>query len=266
MKKYIHAAWLVIVVIFATIGISSCTKDEPEQNMEQKKDAITRISNSGQAIAFKCNKWVVYHRDERTNWKDVNIMGKGYYGLEPILPDLIVFKEGKIMVPLKTFTLANGPHRLIQPWSIYCKLTGTPTTLYLANAALYDEGKKLKVGDCYCDVKKISDNELVLIRESPYWYADPMNPGFGKPMKDGISTEVDTYQRIDTEDIDFSKYLCYETERELVVDVIAKMRAYFGESLDLNKYLAPNIILDEPIINFDDLERYLLQDLANKGL
>ena len=44
----------------------------------------------------------------------------------------------------------------------------------------------------------------------------------------------------------------------MFVDMLARFRETFGDELNANTYLTPNVTLDDPIINFDELEEMLL--------
>jgi hypothetical protein len=75
--------------------------------------------------------------------------------------------------------------------------------------------------------------------------------------------EVSRYQKSILNDLDESNILWYDSERDLIIDICAKIRNKFGNQFNLNNYLSPEIVLDDPIVDMDKVENALLSRLSD---
>lgn len=185
-----------------------------------------------------------------TNYKwelqDLNTI----FGYSPSMPLVINIKDGRTWIPYPMFK-STGPCLFSTPWSIYCQKTGTPFTIYISRPVVLDE-VNAKI--------TIDGKESTILDSSLDGFTTQYEQEGSCAGKIAYSKEIFTYKKIDNSNIDYDKYLWFDTETEMIKTVIGMMRDYFGNEFDANPYLAPDIILDYPIFNFDRIEEIMLMD------
>jgi hypothetical protein len=103
-------------------------------------------------------------------------------------------------------------------------------------------------------ILEASDDSFKLSYKSKYAYSDG---------EVGTEMEVSRYQKSILNDLDESNILWYDSERDLIIDICAKIRNKFGNQFNLNNYLSPEIVLDEPMVDMDKVENALLSRLSD---
>lgn len=232
-----------------TLGFSSC-KDTDDPMVVDMELAKMMASGAVNRVYSRTNL-TLYHNDSETGgeWKQINL--REYVGWQSALDDEFILMDGSVYAPFALFHISYGPHPLAGPWMAYCKATNCNKELYILSQLDIDEANgNILIGKRWCDLMELTKSRLTVAFESKYV--------FGESLEVGHSREVNTYA-VSENRPDTSMMLCYPSEYELTVDLLSKFRDTFGDSVNLNRYLN-GVILEDPIVNFDDLERRLLGD------
>jgi hypothetical protein len=229
---------------------------DPEATGSRDFSTLRKAASGSISITYTPSDYHLYCKDKYTNdqWEEIDLYD--YIGWEANLPGTINIKDGRSWTRYSMFSLSIGPNELYLPWYAYCKVTGEKRSLYVATPILLDEesftitmnGKTFEIPEASGDGFKLS-----------------YKTGYRKGGDDTIGThlEINTYLKGDLDSFDESQIIWYESERDLIVDICSKIRSELGDQFNLNNYLAPDIELDDPMVDMDEVENALLSRLSD---
>lgn len=257
MKPFKLYAFSVIASVCALL--SSCGNDGPEvpdinKGSESASNLLTRMSSGEVNATYTRYGLDLFQKDDDTGgkWKEVNL--REIVGWGSSLPNQFSVKDGRTWIVYEMWH-SCGPSPLEMPWKIYCKVMGIKSTLYICTPIIADnETHTLKISNMLCAVTDCDGKNFTLVYDSNYYYDGP-------DYKTGTFRDCSHYKYGELSDIDAESVLWFETEEDLIKGTIALMRERFGDEMNMNDYLGGYVILDEPIVNFDDLEQQLLSGI-----
>ncbi|MCM1318990.1 MAG: hypothetical protein NC217_01245 [Muribaculaceae bacterium] len=245
---------LVVVLLMVTV-ISSCSQDEP--TIEQKAEPFKKmIIDKGEATYKRVNLAYFQKDPDHTNnqWEEVNLSHLS--GFEPDLPVQIYVKDGCSWAPSK-LSKFPGSDLLMTSWGLYCDLTGKHYTVYISTPIeLSEDNTQVIITGHNCEILGSSANGFTIQCSGNYWY--------GEDWKIGEDKEIYTYEKIDTQNFKFDEYLCFNTEREVVIGLVSIMRDYFGNEFNLNDYSNGINRYNNSIVNFDLILERLLKNFPKE--
>jgi hypothetical protein len=266
MKRYLN---VLVFVLTLSLGCVcwACSKDDVTTNEDPENDmsvgpvaagnrdfsSLRKASNGTISISYTSSDFSLYQKDKYTDneWTEINLYEID--GWERVSPRTINIKDGRSWTSYKMFSASSGPNELYMPWLAYCKVTGETKSLYVATPIQLDEeAYTISMNGKTFYVLEASEDSFKLSYKSTYSYSDG---------EVGNQLEVSTYQKGVLDDIDESNILWYDSERALITDICAKIKNKFGNQFNLNDYLAPDIILDDPMVDMDKVEAALLSRL-----
>lgn len=240
-----------------------CSSDEPsaghkagvvEENPENYRGAIDAdlfeaYVSGGRSAVFDWSTMSRYRKNQQTQgeWAlDTEV----YFGGGNPFPSRMVLDHGEVWTDFELFDSSVGPHPLMLPLKAYEKLTGKPVNLYMRSKLAYDaDTRSIVLNSQEYALESLAGDLLVLSTVSSY----TSSAGDGDLMYVGeflVSDEAVKF--VDGRDFGF------ESEKELYVWAIALLRGTFGDEINLNEIFAPDVILDDPIVNLDYLEASLM--------
>lgn len=245
----------MLLVTACVLLVCSCSKDEPTP--EQKAEPFKKMIVEKGEATYKLVNTEYYNKSERTNneWEYQDL--KYIAGYEIRVPSVLHIKNGRTWAPYQMFK-GTGPSPLMTPWLLYCKHTGQNSTVFISTPIeLSEDNTHVTIAGRDCEILSSSANGFVIQYESPFLYGDSDT----HEWKQGMNRNIYTYQKIETQSINFDDYLCFDTEREMAIQLVALMREFFGDEFNLNDYTYGQAIYDDPIVNFDFILERVLKTL-----
>ncbi|MDE7159275.1 MAG: hypothetical protein K2O24_00305 [Muribaculaceae bacterium] len=255
------------VALASAFALASCSNNDepapfnPDLPVFQQGTANAEVARGLEMIkslasgevnkTFTCTEHRLFHNDQDTDykWEEINL--HDYEGFESPIPGRLYVVEGAVWQPYKTFHLATGPSTIGTVWSIYKRQTGVKKDLYIASRIVVDEmNATAEIGGNTCRIVGATDNTFTIAYDSEYCKGDGST---------GTFREFSTFTVSDLTLPDSERLLLFDSEEDLIRDLLARFRETFGESINVNSYLYPSVILDdEMIVVFDELEEELL--------
>lgn len=244
----------------ALVGMCACSNMEVPKIEEEVEEAtplqlFNKIAAGEKVTAcYVRSDYHLFGNDERLGdkWEEVDLTE--LCGWSTSLPYRINIIDSQVSLPYKMDNLIDGGSPLSMAWVVYCIATNTnPQLCVLSDMEVDRENKTVTIGAYTCAIENETETGFLLTYESPYWYHD--NDG---NSHEGTHREMLTYDQEVLDEATQENMWIYNSEYDLIVDLLARFRATFGDEVNLNTYLYPNIILDDPIVNFDELEETLL--------
>lgn len=245
MKTLVHT----LLLLTALISLSSCSSDgEPDYIGDTSDKAyLSKLAIGKKAVSFQMDDYSVKEKyADQAEWHDFNL--HEYDGWQVPFPARITFFKGSLLTPLSFFNISTGPHKLYLPFEAYKIATGFDGDIMVAHALSYDPVHGILAideGD-ECSVTAASSESLVIEYMSPFWTGDNRAGAWKWTMSytssDFLSAPVDMAN-------------VYSSEGEAYLGVIEMMRRKFGDSFDMNPWLAQEgMKSSNPIVNLDELE------------
>lgn len=227
----------------------SCSSDQ-EFPDEPNLEYISTIARSSENVTYKFSKWRFFRKPATTNkWNEEDL--NNWVGLSASIPDMVIFNQGRVWTPLKLFSLNFGPSPFALPWSAYKKVTNQPDlNLYISTDFDYNaDERSMNIAGVEYDVLKFEPYEIVLSHNSHY--------EGGEEGKGG--EHMHWYYLTPTAPVEINqeKDLGFENAFDAFDYILKCAREQFGDSIDLNKIYAPDIIFDDPNVDLNKLEEYL---------
>lgn len=256
MKSFFRFANIASALLtFATF--TSCSNvDSPSPDEGGGKEHILNKIAAGEkvTVSYVMTDCQLFDNDERSGnkWEEINL--EEYSGWSTALPSRINIIDSRVGLPYKMYSHIYGPSTLGMVWDVYCKVTNVHPQLCIETEIKVDEqNNTFSFGNMTCVIEAKTKNGFLVTYDSPYYYH-----GNNGNMLKGTSRERATYNQEPFDESALENTWFYPSEQDLIVDLLTRFRAQFGDEINLNDYLYPNIILDDPIVNFDELEKTLL--------
>ncbi|MBD5220054.1 MAG: hypothetical protein HDS72_07495 [Bacteroidales bacterium] len=233
----------------ATKGVSSFT-DISDIFQPVHSELLSDLLAGKQAMTFGLCSWDVYERWEGPKFEyfDRSLS----YGLNHGMPKQIIFSEGKVWAPYSTFSLSLGPSKIGMAWDAYKKASGEKISLYVGNDFKFEDADRSVhfLGREFV-MLMFNRNSFIVAESGTVMKSRPED----HEMITGEIVKVVAYER--TADVAMLEpgAIGFESNEEVAAYIIAKCRELFGDVINLNEVYAPNVILDNPYINLDDLEK-----------
>lgn len=249
------------------VGIASCSDMEiPEieaigdnnESLEEEAASFHMFKKiaAGEKVTacYGMAHYQLFQNDERLGdkWEEVDF--EDYCGWQSSLPYKINIIDSRVSLPYRMGDIVTGGSLLGWSWIIYCKVTDThPELCIMSDMQVDEQNMTVTIGNLCCSIEAETPSGFRLIHDSSYWYH-----GNDGNVHQGTNREKFAYNQQPLDNAAQENIWIYESEYDLIVDLLSKFRATFGDEVDLNEYLYPNVILDDPIVNFNDLEAILL--------
>ena len=243
----------------ATVLFASCSSDEPALPSAERleRDAsidiqYSRALSGGLASAtYKLSEYYVFDQSILTNGKWVYKDMSDYVGWSLCAPSTIIIEEGKVYTTYRTFNSTVGTTLIGQIWNAYLYTTKQKLTLCIARRfEINDEDNSVFIGETPYIVQGATKDSFQLEHISQY--------DGGESGQGGYHKEITIHKAVSHQTIG-NNILAFESEQELVKDVINRARAIFGDVVDLNDIYKGYVIYDEPeryIFNLDEVARH----------
>lgn len=238
MRPFASAIYLIGAVLL----LAACSSDDAPDYTEGSADNgfLSAIASGKTSASFQMDDYAFMHKSSTTEeWSEVNL--SEYDGWELPLPARIVFQKGELLTPVSLFHISTGPHILYLPFEAYKIATGFSEYIYVANPLAYDNSTGVLTigGGCY-SVSSASREAMVIEQ------TDKIRSG-GKWTLSYAGSDFQT-GTVNAKNI-------YRTEGEACLGIVGMIRATFGDTFDMNTYLArEGMRSSNPIVNLDELE------------
>lgn len=251
----------LLSVLLATMLIVSCSSDEPSIPSTEKLEseatidmAFSRSLTDGFTSAtYELSEAYLFDQSILTNgnWVYVDLSDLAGHSIKA--PSTIVIQDGKAHTTYSMFSSATGPTLIGSVWNALQYSKSEKKTLCLARKfELVESGGKFNViiGNETFELQGLTKDSFQLAHISKYLG--------GESKQGGMHKEITIHRAVSHEDVS-TNVVEYETETELIRDVVAQAKARFGNTLDLNELYKGFVIYDNPeryIINLDDVLKY----------
>lgn len=250
---------LSIFALFAAALLASCSSsDEPSLPSAEKleKEAhidftYSRSLSSGFASAtYKRSQYYLFDQSILTNgkWKYKDLTD--YVGFSFSVPGVIVIQDGKAYTTYQMFSSSTGPTPIYYVWNALQYKRKDDKELCIASKfeVMEDgDGYKVTIGDATYELQGLTSTSFQLAHVSQYWG--------GESKQGGLFKEITVHEAVAHEGV-AANVIEYETEKDLVKDIVEQARAEFGDVLDLNELYKGKVEYDEPsnyVIRLDDI-------------
>ena len=256
IKKMKH---IFFIVLFGLTLFTACSSDEPNlpsaDKLEQEAKFDVTFSQSlttgMKSATYKKSEYYLFDQSRSTNGNWVYVDLRDICGWCAIAPSTIIIQEGKSYTPFKIFDSSTGPTPLGHIWNAYLYDTKQSLQLCLArNFAINDADNTLTLGNTTFTVKGLTAGSFQLEYISSYLG--------GESNQGGKHKEITRYKAVSHSNVS-DNILAYDTDKELIKDVIDRVRAHFGDVVDLNVVYSGKVIFDNPdkeIYNLDEVAAY----------
>lgn len=188
-----------------------------------------------------------------------------------------IIANGRYASPLQLLNVTYGWSKLYTPWKVYCKETGYDKTIcigqkvsvnkqepsmWFGELTNFDDLKYLYDGDGpaqrrlhhLSSVYRIhfANDKFLKLSRLDVRHAQDENH---KPINMTVYKYIYLYKKDQAGQKALNDMAIYDSEIEAKLDMINMMRSYFGKTVDVNKYLDKDDMVNDPIIDFDKLEQ-----------
>lgn len=239
----------ILFAFLAAISLSACS-DSPESPGGINENFINELSRDWSVCTFELTDFETYERNAKTNgeWEKID---EEFEGNHLSLYTTMSFQDGKLWSPI-SFWDSYSPTPIASVWSAYCKATGEKRKLYTSKKFDYDElNKVLNIGSngWKLSVIEFTKDKIVLSHDATYVvYADGSK---------GRQRQVGYYKNVEPIRFDNSMVLQFENDIECYRYILAKAREQFGDTININEVFKDYVILDNPIIDLDEIEKWI---------
>lgn len=241
-----HSVLIQILLTLVIVGIlTSACEEFPEYPMSEidkgsDTNLIASLNSGEQTASFNITN---LHRYQLVNDKWIELDLSDMMGDWSTLPKNICVTDGEWWLPY-VLLHETGPVPISISWWCYqiakeCQ----DKTLFLSAPVNFSN---------HSDSITIADYQFKILKQTTV--------GFRIACKRDGRNEVETadYVLIHEDQDVTDRMMGYPSEYDMFVDLLARFRDTFGDEMDANTYLIPYATLNEPIINFDELEEILL--------
>ena len=271
MKKILRILLLMPMLVL----VASCSNDDEPIELRSGTTEVTKsvtsfgelselyqpihsellesLLSSKQSMTFGLRGWDEYRRQKDENGKFEFFDMTGWDGNECMMPDEIVFFEGKVWAPYSTFTLSSGPTLIGTAWNAYLKASRERISLYVGQDFKFnEEGRAVKFLGRDFTMVMFNRNKFCLVEN---WQGVQSSSTSG-------TFWVETYSFVEyerTADVAILEpgAIGFASNQEAAEYILEKCRDYFGDVINLNEIYAPDIIFHNPYIYIEDLEKYV---------
>lgn len=264
----------LLILMLAAPMLWSCSADDPmppQSETSEVETTIARLHEDGEknigfmkalsagdeAVTFAMVENRVFEQSEDSPDKWIE-WGDDILGYYPPAPKKITIYDGKTWEGINLFRMP-GINPLAYPMAAYKKATGFNKTYLVSCGFEYSEN---------CDSVRISGKEFRLHSMTPEGmaisYMDDVcrtSSGIGEDMV--VTTipifEWMRYEKSELAVPDVSNSLFFDTELDAYLNMIELLRDEFGDVFHINGYLAPEVELDDDLVNLDEIRKYILE-------
>lgn len=256
----------LLSVLSAALLLASCSSDEPSIPSVEKLESEATIdmafsrslSDGFTSATYELSEAYLFDQSILTNgnWNYVDLTFLDGYSVTA--PATIVLQDGKAYTTYSTFSSATGPTLIGTVWDALQYSKREKKTLCLARKfeLVETDGKfNVIIGKATFELQGLTKDSFQLAHISKYLGGESKQGGFHK--------EITIHRAVSHEAVS-PDVVEYETETELIKDVVAQAKARFGNTLNLNELYKGSVIFDNPeryVINLDNvLKSYGIED------
>lgn len=260
----------ILSVMICAMILPACKQsvDEPNANTNSTEVGDINMSLSSECTEFlnslsgnnaSCRyNMVEYHLYDKPADNPMQITEvdlSQYMGIGATIPVNIVFCEGSAWLELELLDEVDGPDPLYMPLYAYKKVTGFDKKFYLRTPFNFNnEDNTLNILGKQFNVVGGNKSFLCLTYEYKYHMSSDVEKEFGFS---GWHIDKTMHKCTPLRHEDKAKIEFFDSEFDAKIAIIEMIRAKFGSIFNLNDYLYPEIILDKPMVNLDEIEANL---------
>lgn len=253
--KFSRCTLMLSLMIMGLLFTAGCSDTEDTPDNVKNEDAIAKglptrgetdkkflekLSTGQDAVTLKMVEDRIFiHPDQKENeWEEVHDM----LGIYPSAPASLTIYDGRTWERLDLF--AHFPHisPLAYPMVAYARKTGFDKKLLIA-----------------CDFRYDEKNERVIISGREYRLDNMTQDGMAISEIDPTIWQWMRYEKVELSMPELNKILLFDSEFEAYLSIIDMLRAEFGDVFRINEYLAPEVELDDDLVNLDEIKKLILQ-------
>lgn len=245
---------LFAMAAVCVMSLTGCSNEDSLAPFDEAQQAdmtfMSRLSDGQESATYTLDSFSFYQLSYANNdgWVEQNFYD--WVGISVPAPTNITIHNGCTWQPLELFDVSTGPDQLYMPLCAYRLATGFDKSFYVAAPVDFDaENLTMKTDRYTYEVVSATEETLKLTHISEY------DGGIGG--KGGQHKFTMTFKRQNLSLPDLDKILFYESALEAKLAIIEMIRAEFGNEFNLNDYLAPHVILDNPMVNLNEIEASL---------
>lgn len=199
-------------------------------------------------MAYDLRGFDRYYKSALT--KNVWVIDNEMYFGGPSYTSWMMFRDGRIILPMSTHWANMAPYPTTQILSHYKRWTGKELDLYVKSDEGYNpDSRTMTVSGLKFEVQKYTAGEIILIdrRDIHTGSADHL---------EGQGMSVLSYQASEPLQFDNSKEMLFDRDVDAFRYIVSIARERFGDQINLNDGNS-YVELDYPIIRFDDVDEWI---------
>ena len=260
----------LLILMLAAPMLWSCSADDPmppQSETSEVETTIARLHEEGEknigfmkalsagdeAVTFAMVENRVFEQSEDVQDKWIE-WGDDVLGYYPPTPSQITIYDGNTWENIDLFRMP-GINPLAYPMAAYSKATGFNKNFFVSCGFEYSEN---------CDSVRISGKDFRLHLITP----DEMAVSYTSDVcrnngEQGVTTiAIWEWMRFEKRTLsvpDINNSLFFDTELDAYLYMIELLRNEFGDVFRINEYLAPEVELDDDLVNLDEIRKYILE-------
>lgn len=216
-----------LLLLAALISLTACSSDnEPDSIVKSDNGFLYSLAKGKQTISYQMYDYACFIQSYESDWTELDL--SQIDGLNMPVAARVTFHKGLLLTPLSLFNISTGPHTLYLPFEAYKIASGFDSDIMVSRPLDYDASSgTLTFDGGVCSVTDASSRQITIERmesNSIGGYAESkwvMNYSSSDFLKGAVDMNN-----------------VYGSEGEACLGIIAMMRLQFGDSFDMNPYLA----------------------------
>ena len=238
-------------VILSLLGLSLCactSDDEPSFVGDINEDIFTAVI-ADKNLTYSLSHIDFYEKSPQTGDKWVTFNAEDYIGWSSGIKDEIVMWGGNAYIQPVKWRSSCGPHPVWSLWYIYKRAEGNLNNpiFYYKVPFKYDAKTKTLTIDKDYTVVSANDKNMSIYHDSSF-----LTSYNGETIK-GVHRSK-AYYTIEAPTVpDDKNVLFFDNCHDLYGHMLKLAHDKFGDTVDANTYLYPDVILDHPTIDIAEL-------------
>ncbi len=230
---------LLFSIAVVTFMLTSCSNDEPTPENEIDHEYLNSLTRGTISDGFEIISWTGTGSGFNKNETDPNSLPIYYK---------ILFLQGKVCLELDLNSDIQDFHPLYFPWELYCTLTEFDNQYIVAAPLNVTKNNKISLNGKELNILSLTNNNMRLgYREDLVYNYEPRSRSL-----------VINYKKLDLSQVDTDKFLYFDSRPEALLDLVRRLRDYFGDTIDVNPYFKDGIKLSESVFNLKKIEENIL--------
>ncbi len=238
---------LLFAIAVITFMFTACSNDEPDipdvTNIIDY-DYMNSLTHGTEYGGYDLKSWSMNYSggslQDANEKRDPNSLP---------LHQKIYFLHGKICFQLDLKSIEGYYHPLFYPLELYRWKKKFEYQYVISAPANIGEDKKITINDKEYKILSISKDGIRM------YYQENLTSSY---YTSASKNYIINYEKLNLSNIDTDKFLYYDSRTEALLDIVRMLRAYFGDSVDVNQMFDPQYGLLNSVYNLKKIEENIL--------